>query len=153
MQYNVPPANANEAKVRAQQLEKKKADIAAMEASVAAQANKVVRHVGDTSVDEEAIEDGKATAAGAIIAQSVQHIDASTLEDLPAEEEGETSSVAERMAAVQLKRLGRRLEENEKQSKRFAHRLKELNKGGQSDMKNQVRHKILLVVVTSLGHA
>ena len=118
-----------------------------MEASVAAQANKVVRHVGDTSVDEEAIEDGKATAAGAIIAQSVQHIDASTLEDLPAEEEGETSSVAERMAAVQLKRLGRRLEENEKQSKRFAHRLKELNKGGQSDMKNQVRRKILLVVV------
>jgi chromosome segregation ATPase len=134
VKYDVPPQNENERKVQEAMKAKAAKELAEMEASVAAQAAKVAKRMGeDGLVTDEHLEDGAATAAQLMLSGHIEDkaisLDASGDEHKFSDVEAagsEESSVAERMARLQLKRLARLVEDIDKQHKRAGFRLKEI---------------------------
>ena len=132
VKYDLPPENPQMAKVEAAKKAKAAKELEEMEAAVAAQANKVAMRMGEEGmVTDEHMEDGEGTAAQRMLAGHIEAkgIDVNTSGgDFADVEAGasEESGVAERMARLTLKRLTRRLEDIDKQHKRYAHRLKEI---------------------------
>ena len=134
VKYDLPPQNENERKVQEAMKAKAAKELAEMEAAVAAQAAKVAKRMGeDGLVTDEHLEDGAATAAQLMLSSHIE--DKAISLDSTADEHkfsdveavgSEESSVADRMARLQLKRLARQLEDLEKQHKRYGFRLKEM---------------------------
>lgn len=134
VKYDLPPQNENERKVQEAMKAKAAKELAEMEALVAAQAAKVAKRMGeDGVVTDEHLEDGNATAAQLMLSAHIE--DKAISLDSTADEHkfsdveavgSEETSVADRMARLQLKRLARQAEDLEKQHKRCGFRLKEM---------------------------